>query len=231
MVKKFNMDLIIEKYLDNWLNMKVGHVTLNCPYFSNMIRNGIVILSGFMGGKGEYGDINRELNKAVSANQKIDDKQDIGKLARRNRIGIDCSGFVFRFLSQLTRLKYQNCQVSSLEQVFPDGIFRTNADKLTRGNHMIKVKLLSQVMLGDLIRINNGRHVAVVIKNKNNVITYIHSSKATKESGVHTGKIMINEINQTLKWKERTNNNINFGDKYFHPQNGDGVFRLKIFNP
>lgn len=225
------MDQIIEKYLDRWLKMKVGRVMINCPYFTNKIRNGKVILSGFMGGKGDYGEITRELNKAVSANQKIAGKQDIVKLARRKRIGIDCSGFVFRFISELIRLKYQNCEVSNLEKVWPNGIFRTNSDKLTRGNHVIKVKLFSQVRLGDLIRINNGRHVAVVIEKKNNMITYIHSSKVTKESGVHTGTIMVNDINQTLEWRETTKDNINFGNKYFHPYDGDGIFRLKIFNP
>ncbi len=226
------MDQIIEKYLDSWLKMKIGRVMINCPYFANKIRNGKVILSGFVGGKGDYSEINRELNKAVSANQKIIiDKQDIVKLARRKRIGIDCSGFVFRLLSELIRLQYQNCPVKSLEEVFSEGIFRTNADKLTLGNHVIKVKLFSRSKLGDLIRINNGRHVAVVLEKKNNMITYIHSSKVTKESGVHTGTIMINNTNQTLEWREITRDNINFGDKYFHLHDGDGIFRLKIFNP
>ena len=118
-----------------------------------------------------------------------------------------------------------------MEQVFPDGIYRTNADKLTLGTHVIKINLFLQVRLGDLIRINNGRHVAVVVKNNNNMITYIHSSKMTKESGVHTGIIMVDDFNNNLKWRETTKNDINFGVKYFHPQNGDGIFRLKIFNP
>ena len=231
MVKKFNMDKIIEKYLDNWLNMKVGRVTINCPYFANKIRNGKVILSGFMGGKGEYGEINRELNKAVSANQKIANKLEIVKIARRKRIGIDCSGFVFRFISELIRIKYQNCSVTNLKKVWPNGIFRTNANNLTQGNQVMKVKSFSHSRLGDLIRVNNGRHVAVVIEEKNNMITYIHSSKVTKESGVHMGTIVVNDTNKTLEWLETTKDNINLGDKYFHPQDGDGIFRLKIFNP
>lgn len=220
----------IEKYLDNWLNMKVGRVTINCPYFANKIRNGKVILSGFRGGKGEFGEINRELNKAISENQKIVGKQDIVKLARRKRIGIDCSGFVFRCILELIRLKYQNCEVSNPEKVWPNGIFRTNANNLTQGNHVTKVRLFSRGRLGDLIRINNGRHVAMVLERENNMITYIHSSKVTKESGVHTGTIMVNDTGQTLEWREITKDNINFGDKYFHPQDGDGIFRLKIFN-
>ena len=211
--------------------MKIGQATINCPYFANKIRNGKVVLSGFMGGKGDYGDIKQELSRVVYANGPIKDKQEIFKLARKNRIGIDCSGFVYRFLAELVRLKYQNCEVLSLEQVFPDGIYRTNADKLTLGTHVIKINLFLQARLGDMIRINNGRHVAVVVKNNNNMITYIHSSKMTKESGVHTGIIMVDDFNNNLKWRETTKNDINFGVKYFHPQNGDGIFRLKIFNP
>ena len=225
------MENIIEKYLDFWLKIKAGRSTINCTYFSNKIRNGIVIIPGFMGGKGDFDDIRKELKKVISINPSFRSKQDIVKLARKNRIGIDCSGFVYRFLAELVRLKYQNCEVLSLEQVFPDGIYRTNADKLTLGTHVIKINLFLQVRLGDLIRINNGRHVAVVVKNNNNMITYIHSSKMTKESGVHTGIIMVDDFNNNLKWRETTKNDINFGVKYFHPQNGDGIFRLKIFNP
>lgn len=225
------MDKIIEKYIDNWLKIKAGWVTINCPYFSNKIRSGIVVFSGFMGGKGNFDDIKKELKRVVSVNPSLRSKQDIFKLAGKNRIGIDCSGLVYRFMAELVRLKYQNCEVLNLEQVLPNGIYRTNADKLTRGSHAVKINLYSKTRLGDLIRINNGRHVAVVLENKKNVITYIHSSKVTKESGVHTGIIMTDEINPNLKWQETTKNNLNFGDKYFHPQNGDGIFRLKIFNP
>ena len=210
--------------------MDVGRVIINCPYFANKIRNGKVILSGFKGGKGDFGEIKDELNKIIAANQSISGKKDIFKLARRNRIGIDCSGFVFRLLIEFTRLKYQNCETTNLEQVFPNGIYRTNADELTRGAHISGVQLFSNSRLGDLIRINNGHHVAIVIENENKVITYIHSSNVTTETGVHLGKIMVNDQNQTLIWKETTKDNINFGDKYFHPQNGDGIYRLKIFN-
>lgn len=210
--------------------MDVGKVIINCPYFANKIRNGKVVLSGFEGGKGDFGDIKNELSKIIAVNKSISGKNDIFKLARRNRIGIDCSGFVFRLLVELIRLKYQNCEVANLEQVFPNGIYRTNADELTRGTHLSEVKLFSHSRLGDLIRINNGHHVAMVIENENKVITYIHSSNVTTEIGVHPGKIMVNDQNQTLTWRETTKENINFGDKYFHPQNGDGIFRLKIFN-
>ncbi|MBI3955060.1 hypothetical protein HY338_01340 [Candidatus Gottesmanbacteria bacterium] len=223
-------DELINKYIDHWFKMDVGRVVINCPYYANKIRNGKVVLSGFKGGKGDFCDINNELNKIVAANPSISGKKDIFKLARRNRIGIDCSGFVFRLLAELIRLKYQNCEVTNLEQVFPNGIYRTNADELTRGEHISGVKLITHSRLGDLIRMNKGHHVAMVIENEKNEITYIHSSNVTIETGVHLGKIMVNDQNQTLVWRETTKNNINFGDKYYHPQNGDGIYRLKIFN-
>lgn len=224
-------DKLINKYIDHWLQMDVGRVIINCPYFANKLRNGKVVLSGYKGGKGDFAEINKELDKLIAANPPISGKKDIFKLAKRNRVGIDCSGFVFRFLTELIKLKYQNCMITNLEQVFPNGIYRTNADALTRGAHISGVQIILRSQLGDLIRMNNGHHVAVVIENENKVITYIHSSNVTIETGVHLGKIKVNDQNKTLIWTETTKGNINFGVKYFHPQNGDGIYRLKIFNP
>uniref|UniRef100_A0A7C4M345 NlpC/P60 domain-containing protein n=1 Tax=candidate division CPR3 bacterium TaxID=2268181 RepID=A0A7C4M345_UNCC3 len=223
----------IENYISDYTRMKIGRLSLNCPYWSNRLKNGRVTVRGIFNGKGLSSQIKKELTKEVNLCQKkILNKYDLYKLAKRKRLGIDCSGFAFRVLEELVRLGYKNCKIANLEGLYKGGINRTNADMLTAKNFVFPVDKISDYQMGDLIRMLGGRHIAVIIKVTSNQIIYAHSSNKTKVQGVHLGKIKIVDINRPLleqKWLEKTKTGENIVQKYFDPARGDGVFRLKIF--
>lgn len=217
-----------ECYLRDFTKMRIGNKVINCPYWSNKIKNGKVIARGFLDGKGEADEIKKYLNKVYDSELKKgiirDSKEDLIKLAKRERIGIDCSGLVYRLLSFLKKGGYyvQNSDLG-VEYFFPEGINRTNANTLTGNNYCIQIKKAENLLPGDLIRMMGGTHLLFVLSIENNEITYVHSSGKSEVTGVHTGKIIIN--NNKLSWLEKTKLNENFGEKYFHPKEGDGFFR------
>jgi hypothetical protein len=77
--------------------------------------------------------------------------------------------------------------------------------------------------------LKQGRHVAIVVKAVPRQLIYAHS---TYGAGPHLGKIQILDPNQGLDsqiWLEKTRKGENYGKKYFYPQKGDGVRRLKMW--
>lgn len=215
--------------------MDVEGLVVNCPYWVNKIKEGKVVLRGYLDGKGKADEIRQELMKRIQKEANTNFQltpEYIQKFAKRERIGIDCSGLAYRVLEELVRLKYANCNLLNLSEVFEGGINRTNTNTLILRDYCLKVDKISDIRLGDLIRMMNGRHVAVVLEVKKSQITYVHSSHLTKIQGVHFGTIEIKNLNKSLKhqqWLEQTRRGDNFGKKYFHEGNGDGVYRLKIF--
>ena len=194
-----------------------------------------VKIRGLLNGKGDARQIREEMIKRINklpTNTIWQDSQFLQKLAKRERIGLDCSGFAFHFLNELVQLKYRNCQLSNLSQIFTGGLNRTNADTLTSLDYCASVPKISGCRLGDLIRMMRGKHVLVVVDIADSTLTYAHSARTTKEQGVHLGIIKIIDKNGGLEkqeWLEQTRKEENFGKKHFHPERGDGVFRLKIF--
>lgn len=226
----------IYKYINQYIQMDVGGIIINCPYWANKMKGGCVVLRGYLDGKGKADDIRQELIKRIQKKANIDFQltpKYIQKFAKRERIGIDCSGFAYRVLEELARLKYVNCSLLDLSEVFEGGITRTNANTLTLKDYCLKVDKISDINLGDLIRMMNGRHVAVILKIEDSQIIYAHSSHLTKIQGVHLGVIKIKNLTKSLPhqhWLEETRRGENFGRKYFYEGNGDGVYRLKIFD-
>lgn len=207
---------MVNSLITNYLEMKILGKVFNCPYWSNKIKGGVVILRGFLNGKGDSESIRAELEKLLLRHplrEKIlSDPEKFRKFAKSRRLGIDCSGLVYRVLEKLV----------NMPRIFPGGINRTNAAALTSVKYSQKIEDLSAIRKGDLIRIQNGKHIALVIDNSKDKITYIHSSsRLTKIQGVHLG-----EINK-LVFSEKTKSGENFGEKYFRQVYGDGFFRLK----
>lgn len=225
------------KFIQDYVEMEVGGVVINCPYWMNKVISGKVTLRGFLNGKGDAESIRKELirrlNNSPSDSVFPINPENLRKFARRERIGIDCSGFVYRVLDQLLRLGYGNTGYKSLDQVFNGGITKTNAKRLTSIQYCTEITNIKDIKLGDMIRLWNGKHIAIVLKRGGNEILYAHSSSlSTKIQGVHTSIIQIIEVNKSLEdqqWVEETRTGKNFGKKYFHRESGDGVFRLKIF--
>ena len=215
--------------------MDIGGVIVHCPYWRNKLKEGKVVLRGYLNGKGSSIDIQNKIIETLQ-NSHVDttliSADYIRKLAKRERIGIDCSGFVYRLLDELIHLSYNNCSLKNLDGVFVGGINKTNADMLTSTEFSNYIDNISDYRIGDMIRLMKGKHVAVILEVKDKEIVYVHSAIKTKIRGVHFGKIDILDKNGLLEqqnWLEETETGEDFGRKYFCPEEKDGVYRLKIF--
>ena len=227
----------IEEFLTPYLSMKIDKKTISCPYWMNKLKNGKVVARGMYNGKGTARQIQYCIQKRLEKNP--DQKRclksvvSLVKYARSIRAGIDCSGLAFRILNKLIQLNYRGCNERTLRDIFTGGIRKTNSKMLTSAPFAVPVNKWQNYRLGDLIRINGVHHVAVILTVTNDLLTYVHSSWSTEVTGVHKGTIqrVKNEGGLAVqKWDERTKTGENFGDKYFHQDKGDGVYRLKFFN-
>jgi len=222
----------IKSFVQGYLEMDLGPITVHCPYWMNKIQDGKVAVRGKFNGKGTSKQIKKTL---LTALRRYSLKKDftpefIRKLAKRQRIGIDCSGLVYRTLKYVLTTKSQK---HKLNEIFPEGVNKTNSDMLTNRSISLRIGRSKDIRSTDLIRMNGGHHVLLVIQNDGKYIEYIHSSDQPKINGVHKGKIKIINPEAQLdkqQWLERTISGDDFGKKYFNPKKGDGVRRLKIFN-
>ncbi|MFZ2153240.1 MAG: NlpC/P60 family protein [Microgenomates group bacterium] len=82
----------------------------------------------------------------------------IHNFQQKNHLGIDCSGLVCHLLDLNVNVR------------------RTSADMLTSPP---LAQPVNQPQTGDLIRQKDGGHVLLVLSINKNIITYIHSSRAT----------------------------------------------------
>lgn len=227
----------ITEFIAQYTKMDVNGTAIYCPYWRNKIKNGEVTLRGFENGKGSANQIQEELKRRLD-NLSTDSKftltgENLRKFAKREKIGIDCSGFAYRLLEELVRLKYRGCQIGNLSKVYAGGINRTNADTLTKDDYCVRILAINDYKMGDLIRINGGKHVAVIWEKRNDQLVYVHSHDNTLIQGVHRGLIKIIDPFKPLQfqeWLEKTKTGENFGRKRFDPARGDRVLRLRIFS-
>lgn len=142
--------------------------------------------------------------------------EEVRQFMRENKVGIDCSGFVYRMLDYLSqKLGLGNLQKSAgMEHVG-----RTNVAKMTSDEFSVPVRNFSEAKSGDILKLNSGEdilHGVVILENVNDIITYAHSSSITKIEGVHSDKIIRGQLPDDLKVFS------------YNPDLGDGVRRLKI---
>ena len=233
------MNNIIDKthlYLTEYLAMDFFGYKHHCPYWSNRMKDGKVSFRGFLNGKGEAKSIRQELLRLLSENAQsraIAGNQDnLRLLAKRKRIGIDCSGFLYRVWDFLMKNKFQNCKFSDLDDIFPEGISRTNAKSLTDKKVAVRINQIKEIQFGDCLRLNSGRHVAFIKEITAEKLVYIHaSSSLTLIQGVHKGMILIKDSEKKLTdqvWLEEAGDGGTL-KKYFKARKGDGIWRLKAF--
>ncbi len=216
--------------------MNIKGTIIHCPYWMNKLDSGNVRMRGFENGKGEAGVIRKELIRRIGelpAESKFPlNALNINKFAKRERIGIDCSGLVYRILEELVRLAYRNCKINSLTDIYKGGIDRTNAATLTSDVYCEKVPDIRNSRLGDLIKINGGKHVAMILALNRGYLEYIHTHNRTKVQGVHKERIKIIDSTRSLdyqEWQELMGTGDNLGKMKFKTSLGDGIYRLKIF--
>lgn len=226
----------LKKLFYQYTHLPLGGKEIRCPYWMNELRLGIV---GPGGGKGRPEDIVRSTReKAREAGlvlTKMSEKE-ILALMKRERIGVDCSGFAFWLLDALDRENGGKGLLKALPATgrFPASL--ANVKLLTSAKYARPVSL-ADIKVGDMLRLRAGRHIAVIFRLKYDEkkllfeIDYAHSSVATKTTGVHLGTIVIKVPGglEKQEWLEENKKGQNYGQTSFRPERGDGLYRLRLW--
>lgn len=212
---------MVRNELINQLKENILHY-IGLPYWKNKLVDGQIVKAGIFGGKGTCEQIAAKTIE-LAQKQKINllklTPQQIYNFQKKNKLGIDCSGLTSNLLNLVLKIKGVNFQINP---------FKTSASMLTNSEFSEKVKGFNQIQTGDIIRLDNGKHVIFIIEKIGNIISYVQASQKTFTRGVHYGHIEIINPNKSLKyqlWSDKTKN----GKKYstlFNSKNGDGVYRL-----
>jgi len=209
-----NLDKL-KQYIDSYIGI---------PYWSNQLKNGIIVDNGPYGGKGTANQISQITPKKNSHNQ-----IEAYRYRKKHHIGLDCSGLAYHLLNFWYKLHTK----SSIEKkiVGTQGKFgprRVNVKMLSNPQNSIKVNNLEAIRTADLIVINGQKHVLFVVDRVDNQIFYVHSSQKTKKNGVYYGSIRLTNPDQPLNYQQFsdiTKTNIPY-QRLFHVNQGDGVYRL-----
>lgn len=224
----------------SYTHLPIGGKEIVCPYWINNFKK---LKYGPGGGKGLPEEIVKQVEDRARADkinlETLSEKEIIGFM-KKNRVGIDCSGFVFWLLNALDLEKGGNGIADNIPN--SKGRFikiRASSKMLTDERVSFFIKEINNIQPGDMIRLKGGHHLAIVVdieKDKDtNIkkIVYAHSSSAfyTVISGVHKESIIIKDVEKSLQeqdWHEQTPDKSNYALQ-LHPQDGDGVKRLRIW--
>jgi hypothetical protein len=226
MTRILKLDDKISEFIKSYTEMNIFGTIINCPYWMNKIINSEVKVRGYLSGKGDSNSIKNEIIRYVkleSINLKSN-PETVRKIAKKHRIGIDCSGFAFRFLDKIIPEDKER-----MDKIFTDGISNTNVKILTSEKFTNKIKRINDIKIGDMIRMMEGKHVVIVISKSENRLEYIHSSHVnTIIQGVHISSIILNSNNilGLQNWQEETRDGRSYGS-YYREDKGDGIYRLK----
>lgn len=219
--------------LENYLMLPFNRFRIVCPYWANDLSKSI---KGPFSGKGTPRQIvTTSYKRARKLGRDLDqlNKRELKEFLEDNRIGIDCSGFVFHLLNTLDKerngdgiaRKYlKNVKIPAWR-----ASWKINADTLSSTKFTRAIKL-KNVTSGDVIRLLAGKHVAFVVEVRANSITYAHCSNYSSVRGCHLGTIIIKDWEKDLQfqdWQELTGNKNNYKDLTYFPERGDSIRRLK----
>lgn len=220
-----------------YTHLSLGGKEIVCPYWMNDLEKDIY---GPLGGKGKPEEIiaaAEEIAKEKKIDLNLFSEGQIIEFMKENKIGVDCSGFVFWMLDVFDK------------ELGGDGIAndipgsqgkyikaRVNVRMLTEKNVSTFIDSVFDIQVGDMIRLGKGKHISIVIslKKDENVfeILYAHSSDLTLEAGVHSAKIVVTSSSPKLelqKWEETDKNGNNYLKIAYFPEEGDGIYRLNNF--
>lgn len=227
----------LENLLYQYTHLPIGGKEIRCPYWRNRLS---LAITGPFGGKGKPEQIveaTESAAKKAGINLGRMNEEDILSFMKRKKIGVDCSGFVFRMLDALDREKGGNGIADNIPH-FPGTLAQrqASAEKLTSKNLSVPIEKISEIQVGDMIRLDRGKHIAIIIRvirerRAIREIEYAHSSEKTSLRGVHTGKIKIINPEKGLaeqEWQETLADRRNYKQFYF-PSDKDGIRRLKIW--
>jgi len=151
------------------LKQEANHY-LNLPYMINVVRDGKIIKERFLGGKGNWKDIDKEF-KRLAKIEKVNlaklTPQQIYNFQKKHKIGIDCSGLATQLLIFYGNLIGKKINLNPR---------KTSADMLTSLPLSQRIIDFDLIQTGDLIRQKNGHHILFIIEKKGKIIDYIDSS-------------------------------------------------------
>jgi len=208
---------------------------LGIPYFINTPKNKDQDSDAKVG-KGNFEQIAKltiDVAKSSGTDLSNATPQQIYQFQKKHQIGIDCSGLAYHLLNTLSVYLFNKDLDSIL--IGTDnkkGVRRLSAHLLTSPPNVVEIKDYQSIQTGDLIRMDQGKHILFIIEKIDHKINYVHSSHQTKKRGVHLGQIRITDSQKTLNfqnWSDVTLDDNNYS-QLFYPQKGDGIFRLKIFS-
>ena len=145
--------------------------------------------------------------------------EEIREFMKKNNLGLDCSGFVYRMLDFLV----QEVKGKSLTEAGFEHVGLTNVAILTDNIHSAKIGL-KDIKPGDMIKTNSTGdidHLLIVIDRKKNQLTYAHSSRETTPSGVHLSGAKLVHSPDGIIFEE------DLGNIAYNINAGDGPRRLK----
>lgn len=224
-----------------YTHLLLGGKEIVCPYWMDCSKK---LKHGPGGGKASPQEL-VNLTELKAREKKIDlstlNEREIVLFMKKNRLGVDCSGFAFWMLNALDLERGGNGIADDIPN--SEGRYikiRASTKMLTDGGVSFFVKKIKWIKPGDMIRLGGGHHLAVVMeigKDKGgNIkkIIYAHSSSPfyTVISGVHKESIIIKDVEKSLQeqeWQEKTPNGANYALQLYL-QEGDGVKRLKIWD-
>lgn len=219
--------------VDRYLNMRYREVSFACPYWRNIYnREDNNWVRGFLGGKGTAEEIQIEINRVLGINKEIKNISDIYQVLKQKKIGVDCSGLVYNLID-LWQKSISGESIDLYITPTPGGDqdnpkrMRTNANFLTSQWNSSFINDLLKIKAGDLIRLERGKHVVLVLSKLENKILYVHSSESNKS--VHLGYLLILDNSSSLQdcfWYEYAESNGLVKRNYFDLDKGDGVTRF-----
>lgn len=232
--------------VNEYFNLKIGKHRVQCPYFQNITKRKV---SPLYGGKGSPEEIASETQKLLNTNGKHVDNYSPDSI-RYNMVmaglGIDCSGFVAKILSEYLKELGKGTIKANTKPIKKSLIWKlrhnfrnsTNlsANTLTSDTNCIHIDDLNNVKPGDLLRVGPG-HVGIITEVElmdglAKKITYCHSTwDYSDQYGVRTGSIVVTKPNGKLedqKWDEIYRGRNYMFEDYLKANSDDrGIRRLK----
>jgi len=228
------MNAKLEDFLETFFALEiVPGRKVRIPYWRNKFFKDRGRIQGPLGGKGAPAQIKQATLKKAKES-KIDlsqpSSEQIRDFMRQKRIGLDCSGFAFQVLNFLKPGFHKN--LKKAEGISLNPIRRFSVRALTSNRNSQPVKKTKNIKVGDLIPVSfndqNIDHVLVVVRAGKKEIAYAHSSRKTKITGPHLGKIKVIDPNLGLEkqqWLEKTKGGLSLLEFACQPLKKGGVRR------
>jgi hypothetical protein len=213
----------------------------NTPYYINRSKN--KFLSSVNLGKGSPDEIDKFIKD--NNNNKLIKGKNRYKFLEEKKVGIDCSGFVTHILN-IIALKKRDKNIWEIivkRTKNPIKIFyshkirpvssKMNADTLTNEDNSISISKVKDIKPGDLIRMNGGKHVAIISQLNYNkgVLSKITYWQSTENIGVCESYIIVKNENKGLQDQEwQKIKGAEYQPIYLYKKkiNSNGVRRLKL---